>query len=52
MEVLERHLEAGGSQLLRVVVQDVKQRLVLDARHLQDLSRAVADVARVQRAQK
>lgn len=46
--IMEAHLEAGRSQLLCMLVKDLEEILILDARHLQNLSRAVADVARIQ----
>jgi len=42
------YLEAGRSQLLCMVIQDIEQSLILNACHLQDLSSAIADVAGIQ----
>lgn len=44
------HLEAGGPELLGVLLQQVEQLCVFNARHLQHLGRSVADVALVQSA--
>ena len=46
------YLEAGSTELFSMVVQDVEEGLVLDARHLQYLGSTIADVAGIQRAQK
>ena len=42
------YLEAGGTELFCMVVQDIEEGLVLDASHLQYLSSTIADVAGIQ----
>lgn len=46
------HLEAGGPELLSVVLQEVEQLRILDAGHLEHFRCSVADVALVQRPEK